>query len=293
MASVFLVAMSLYSAFGLIGLLANIIQTTYMQRKKRRKTVFDVTLLSLSIADMSSAIFTLVYGLHVIIWILTKSPPIMRLPYIDVCMNISYVASMTHVIFIAMQRLVGCILPTKYEFIFFRHRFVKMLFIAWIIPCLYGFVSIFFLKTNVFFVVNSCMFVITCISLIIMYIILYFKIRKHNQGMGYGTSHHRVLFHSVLVATAFIVSFGPFAFSSLAVHNTPAQFSEWLLICDVLVPLNPFLDTVVYFYVYYSRMQRVEAVKDHRQKSRGTKGSENKGQTLSIIDLEARMSEVK
>ena len=293
MASVFLVAMSLYSAFGLIGLVANIIQMAYMLRKRRRKTVFDLTLLSLSVADMSSAIFTVVYGLYVVMWILTKSIPIIRLPYIDVCMNISYAASMTHVIFIAMQRLIGCMLPSKYEFIFVIHRFVKMLFIAWTIPCLYGFVSIFFLNTNVFFVVNSCMFVIACTSLIIMYIILYFKIRKHNEGMGYGTSHRRVLFHSVLVATAFIVSFGPFAFSSLAVHNTPAQSSEWLLICDVLVPLNPFLDTLVYFYVYYSRMQRVEAVKDQKQRNRGTKGSENKGQTLSIIDLEARMSEVK
>lgn len=251
-----------------------------------------MTLLSLSIADMSSAIFTLVYGLHVSICILTKSIPI-RLPYIDVCMNISFVASMTHVLFIAMQRLIGCIMATKYEVIFVRHRSVKMLFVAWTIPCLYGFVSIFFLQTNVFFVVNSCMFVITCTSLIVMYIVLYLKIRKHNEGMGYGTSHRRVLFHSVLVATAFIVSFGPFAFSSLAVHNTPAQYSEWLLICDVLVPLNPLLDTVVYFYVYHSRMQRVDAVKDQRQRTRRTKGSENKGQTLSIIDLEARMSEVK
>ena len=248
---------SLRIAFGLLGLAANVVQLVFTIRSKKDLTSFDITVFSLNIADMVSSIFFTFYGLARILCsyrIIGAS----FLTYLSFGLNFSIVASFNHIIFIALQRMCAVIFPFNVHSIITSLRFKVCLTLLWLTAIAYAVVCAF--ESVDFLAVNSYTIFVSGILLISLYsVICYTAIRgapSHPQLSVHGNRPHRysVLLHSFLITLGFVVCFFPFAVTYLFV----AYDFTTVLIADLLVMFNTFIDVLVYFLIQYIKKRLVK-----------------------------------
>ena len=235
------------------GFLANIAQISYMLAKGRRKTKFDITLLSLSVADAFSALFVSCYGLFLVAF--HKLFAVVNVRFLDIGLNICITASMTHMILIATQRLIGAVFPLKAQRIITTSRLYISLLVVWGLPCLYGILSYFFMTQSQTIRTNAILAIVSCLFLIIQYSIISFRVTRYNVVLQRRPQNRSILVHSFLVTMAFFISFAMFAITEMVSQTTTLTLH--IIIGDLLVATNPLLDTLVYFTIHLCRNNRV------------------------------------
>ena len=162
--------MYVYSAIGVVSLLANITQIISMVIKNRRHTIFEISLLSLCFADMLSAVTMSAYGLYIAAFknLITLS----NMKYLDIGLNTTITIALTTLNVIAVQRLLN-VFPNKFETKFARHRFYCILAATWVVPILYGIIGTLFIRRDKMLQMNSVITLLTCVHLILQYGIIY------------------------------------------------------------------------------------------------------------------------
>lgn len=234
---------SLRITLACLGLVANLLQTVFCITRKRYRTNFDMSLMSMSIADIISCVIFALFGMAEIMY----SLPFAKV--MTVSLNFTVITMFTHIIFIAVQRLLAVIYPLRIKWILRRSRFYILLTFTWVTACGYGLISVLAIVDYVR--VNSYMILVCGSAIIALYTGISYTTRKESKNLQKtGQIHNRrrnstVLLHSFLVTMNFITCFFPFAIVYLFV--TPERFSS--LVIDMLVTLNPLLDSVTYFYM--------------------------------------------
>ena len=234
---------SLRITLACLGLAANMIQTVVCIARRRYRTNFDISLISLSIADIISCVIFTLFGIAEIVY----SHPFAKV--MTKALDFAVITMFTHIIFIAVQRLLAVIYPLRINWLLRRSRFYFLLAFTWVTACFYGLISD---LVNVDHMrVNSYTILVSGSALIALYTgISYTTTRNGRSLQNAGQVHNRrrnstVLLHSFLVTMNFVTCFFPFAIVYLFV--TPERISS--LVIDMLVALNPLLDSVAYFYM--------------------------------------------
>ena len=255
--------MYIYAALGLLGLLANITQIASMVITNRRHTIFEISLLSLCVADMLSALTMSAYGLYITAF--KRQVTSSNIKYLDFGLNTTITVALMTMNLIAMQRLLATVYPLKFKIKFTRRKLVLILAVTWVVPLFYGIIGTLFINKNQTLQINSVITLSTCILLILQYGIIYYYLKSRSTTTRNRASTRSVLFHSVLISAAFVFSFTPF---SILTFLSPLLKKELDLILGAvfgaLVATNPFLDTVVYFFVYSCRVRRATVNAAHQ-----------------------------
>ena len=237
-----------YLVAGVIGILLNIKETSCLLRKSVKRRAFDNTVMSLSIADLVSGIFFSLIGLGVILF--TSNLSDFRLvQYAVIGLNFSVMASLNHVLLIALQRSFAALIPNRLSQAEKSFYLTIVLVLVWVLAGIYGILS--FKVINDFIRVNSYVIIIYSTLSMLMFGPVLCKANQECltvHGEGHGNvclCGRRVMVHSILVTLGLFVCFFPFAVNNLMLTHNVIRGA----FCDVLVAVNPIIDSMVYFYV--------------------------------------------
>lgn len=239
--------------FGTLGLAANVVQFVTTVKMKKDLKPFDVTVISLNIADAMSSLLFALYGLARILFIYGIIGNGL-FAFLAIGINFSIVASFNHIIFIALQRMFAVIFPLSIRSIITNRRFNACLALMWLTAIAYAVTCTF--KAVDFLAVNSYTILLSGLVLIGLYSLVCIKtMRKSRPRLsihGNRAQGHGVLLHSIFISLGFVVCFFPFAINYLFVTYNFVS----VLVADVLVMLNTFVNVMVYFLMRYRRVTR-------------------------------------
>ena len=239
-------------AIALSGMGLNLFQIVNTIRSNRKQTPFDLSIFSLSIADLLSSNFTLVFMIY---WHLLHNSIIENIHSINlisgVCLQYSIISSMLHLVFIATQRVFAVISPFRFRSWFtskFCHIFLA---IIWIL-------SLAFSALNEFVVAPDLIgyFVLYCEAFfVVTYTLICCVVKRQDGKMNKFTSlkrqrtpvFRRSMVYSVLVTFAFIFCTLPATmyYINIIQRVDPSYIYE---IVRWNFYLNPTFDSILYFY---------------------------------------------
>ena len=238
---------------GLIGILFITFQLVHLLRRTQ-STVFNKTIVSLCISDFLSCLSFIGAGVASIM----KSNWGVSCTF--AAMAVFVAASVFHLIFMGLQRLVAIALPLKVSRIFSATRCVFILCSIWIAAFMYGVVISHIFK-NYAQVVNSVAVVVTGTILFALYIGIGVKITKRGQDSSMIPHNSKslrknrlVYVHSVCVTVTFVLSYAPLATEMLYL---PANLESYY-ISQSLMALNPIMNALVYFCIQFFRHRQLE-----------------------------------
>ena len=249
--------MYIYSAIGVVSLLANITQIISMVIKKRTHTVFEISLLSLCIADMLSALTMSAYGLYIAAF--KNLISLSNMKYLDIGLNTTITIALTTLNVIAVQRLLD-VFPNKFKTKLARHIFHCILAATWVVPILYGIIGTLLIRRDKMLQINAVITLLTCAHLILQHGIIYYFMKSRPAGT---TTHNRestrsFLIHSALLSIAFICCFAPLSILIFLERFIKRDTVSILFdVSSALIATNPFIDATIYFFVYNYRLRRI------------------------------------
>ncbi len=252
---------------GLLGVVVNIVQLILSCRdKNQRISAFGVALLSLNIADFLAAMILFIEGALLYIHAVMKiNFPLTH--WIEVAIAalvFLYTSSFTHVVWIAIQRLVAVVFPLRVKQIFLISRCYVMLVSIWVISVVPAFVS----QINIKLAASLLVFIAitTGISLIVFYSVICFKTMNRNIANDAGgvlqkrrqKSEREVLLYSLAITAVFIICNFPVSITILL----ELPLNSFTIACDILYCLSPFLNSLLYFAWSYNKRRRRTIVHD-------------------------------
>lgn len=246
---------------GILGLIANIAQSVLLYRKRKNKSLFDLSLSSLCVADITVSLGFIAFGLANVL-ILSKPLTVESVKtyrivsvFFSGVINYSLFCSLFHVLFIALQRFMVVFFPLKFKVMATKTRCIILLVVVWVVSG--GFMSLGHLKKSRVISRFYGYFIFVLGGLLVfIYIAICYRVFK-SAKVRLSTkrdeaSSQRLAVHAVAVTSIFIVCNFPYA--SLQLRGiVPFTFS-WSL--RVLLALNPLLDSVVYFFAVYCRNRK-------------------------------------
>ena len=243
------------TTIGSIGLLLNGLQMSCILKKAQTKLPFDLTVLSLSVADIITALALLVFGIYDV---LVAQDIVSAVSYLEnineAALDLSIVTSLIHVEYIAVQRLLAVLYPIRFHILFTKFRCKVGLVFIWLVCAAYCTWSSWEKTRNSpSFIIMSYTIIISIFFLLLSYLTICFKVfRKRRISRTTSRNDHTIFFNSLLVATAFLVCTIPFTLQTLGIikSNTFYQFiiPKWVLF------LNIILDPIIYFLLKYYRI---------------------------------------
>ena len=254
----------IFTVNGSLGFIANAIQIILTCRdKSQTKSVFGPVLLSLCIADLIISVVILLtgitcfLGIYMLIDAVTLNAIIGPL-YLAAVFSIA--SSLTHIAFIAIQRLLAVVFPLKVKQIITKTRCFLVLILLWLISV----ASTIIMYINQFLGTLSIISIggVASVVLLIAYPTICYKIMKGNVASNVSEEMQRrrrqsergVMVYSVLITVICIVCSTPMALMSFL--DYPLFLQE---ITYFLSSVNPFLDTMLYFMSSYCRRKRRKA----------------------------------
>ncbi len=260
---------SLSVCFGLLGLIFNVIRLVLINRKaNNQRGVFDLTVISISVAHIISALVFSADGLYGLLQT-SKTSINVGLIIIKFAIYFSVSSSFTHTVFIASQRVIAVLLPLKYKILLSVYRSGMALAITWLASAALA-VLLCFEKIPI--LILSSIALACGVAMIFLYATICYKIVRQQKCFSstptprrkpsfLNTPNNIIILHSVFITLAFIICVYPKAIVSL-LHSPPHIADH---ICDHLIELNPFLDAFVYILIYYckqrrSRLMNVQAI---------------------------------
>lgn len=278
------------TTIGITGFVLNLTQAASIIRKKKIQSAFEVTLLSLSVADITVSLITTIYYVKFLLFInqAIDGRFIPEFIYLNgIAFYLSLTSSLLHVCFIALQRLVAVLFPFQFHRHFTRNYSFCVLGLIWLVSGSY--IVLMVLKYYRVYEVLSYVVIICSVILILAYSLICKRVSKRvdfSITRITAQQNRSVILHSFCITVAFVICNLPFAVDVLngfAVSKVFRNIAEWLLHLNVLV------DPVIYFMfdrfkmklanccLCFARRNRVipmpQSASDHNQ--RCAKRSEN------------------
>ena len=259
------------TSVGVVGILANTLQMVFLRKEKGKKTSFQITIFSLSIADFSVSLILVYSGLYFIaeeMNLFTKSQEFLRifLANLTFCQQSSFF----HILFIAVERLMAVFYPLRFQFIFTRKVCIVSLLIIWALSFALSFTAVSDLKY-----LYKPVTIISGVSLICSYMAICIKLFKRRNSVIVRTAsensnaaYSRTVTQSLAVTIAFIICTMPYLFTTNDDHPLMLMFARVMIVGNVL--LNP----IVYFLFAhckrkFRRFSTAASLKQRRQPAKG------------------------
>jgi len=279
-------------SFGLIGIVTNTFELLIIRRRKKYKSIFGMTLVSLCIADILSSICFFAVGLTRVIEydgeaLLTIVPGTKRAVVWQVghgALFFTMGTSFVHVSIIALQRFFAVFMPLRYNSSFRKKHCLILLLTVWILFFAGGVLGYFYLL-HIWYA-TYVLTLAVCIALVLCYTAIVTKnyyaeqkrrrlmIARVPEGSKHGrTVSSKVLRLSLAVTVAFLLCTLPHSIFYLFVN------ANWVYYHTVnsMISVNPLLDSVVYFLFYYPS--------DKKKSGIGHKSQPKQQATIGTSDL--------
>ncbi len=253
----------IYTATGTVGIIANIAQFVLVYRDKTsRETVFNMILQSLCIADLLLSGFLLYRGvIHLLHVFMVIDDSWLRdlFSRVNAAFAFYLTSAFLHVVFIAIVRVIAVLVPLKFKQIITRSRCKFSMIFLWTLSI--GSAIVVGLTDG--FEVLSYLAITTSFLLFITYSIICYRMCKKRSNISQGNeqmqinrrrSDRNVFLYSVALSVTFSVCFVPESLS-LFIEFPPFLY----LISSFLYAINPFLDTLLYFFHNYHKRRQENA----------------------------------
>ncbi len=246
-------------AIGSLGFIANITQLIVICcGKTERKSVFGLSLISLNVADLLLSVSIILLQIRS----LQKFNSFLVFDLWNFYL-FSMISSLTHVTFIAVQRAIAVAFPFQVHRIISQSRCCIVLSVLWAISIALVLIRRFYSYTGAAFAV-LCFAIVTGVFLIIMYSIIYIKTMKRNMVNNASEEMQRrrqqsdrhLLIYSMVLTVVFIICNYPYVIVIIAILRG-GKFPNYVRnVCFILFTLNPFLDSLLYFFWSYLRRRK-------------------------------------
>ena len=240
----------------LLAIILNVAQIVLMIYKKKTKVPFEITLLSLALADvlvsMSQCLFfTFIYlqfrGFFTL--------PLAVIGVLASLVGFSIYSSLFHSVFIAVQRIYAVSLPIKFRVNFSSGICLVSIVVIWIVSLTLSVVVIFL---EIF---NGHAYILLAASgvLVLCYTMISYRVRLQRSRVSISTNPQqqndstcRTLVYSILVTAAFM-----FCTLPTAVHIIIRSDSVFALkFAELMLTLNPVVDSLLYFAFSYMNQKK-------------------------------------
>ena len=274
----------------LSGIALNMSQIIVTCQRKCKKAPFDLSVISLSIADLFSSCFTLFFMIY---WHLIHNSFIKHIPVIAsinvVGLQFSVLSSMFHLGFIAIQRVFAVISPLMFRLRFTSTFCSRSVAVIWVLSLTASVLNIFVTSSDIIgYIVLS-----SELLLIVTYSIICFQVKKQDgtsQALQSVERHRksafrRIFLYSVCMSFAFVLCTLPSALyaTHIVKRSDPSYVYEWV---RWMFYLNPTVDSILYFY--FKKGKRDSS----RQHSGSTRHADFPRRTASSATL-LRMSRLR
>ena len=234
------------------GIALNTFQIISTFRQSNKKKPFDLSIVSLSAADLLSSVFTLIFMIH---WHLAHNFLIKKASVIEsvsrACLQFSVISSIFHLVFIAIERVFAVVSPMKFRTRFTTTHCYEAIAVVWILSLTCSLINFFATPSDVIgFVVLA-----SEVLLVVTYSIICRSVKKHNNATQrlHTSAHQRssafrgTFFYAVYMTVAFILCTLPSAlYATRIVKRMDASYvHEW---ARWMFYLNPTVDSLLYFY---------------------------------------------
>ena len=243
---------TVFPTIGGVGVIANtlLIATLYKERKLKRP--FQMTILSLTLADLLNCIWLTVAG-PVKPPLGHKFHPVYQKFYLAV-VALSATTSILHLMFVTLQRLIAVLLPFRSPILITQPRCAVVITLIWLTSAAVICWSYLVNMKRVVLTYIPVLTFICALMLIVSYSFICYRVwqRKRLASTVNSSQSGHILLYSILVTVLFIICTFPASVTILY----DKRFSEnWN---DVLVIywLNPVIDPSIYFLFDASKKKR-------------------------------------
>lgn len=234
------------------GVVLNTVQIIRTFRHKQRKAPFDLSVASLSVADLCSSGFTLIFMIY---WHLLANSLIKHYSIIDsvnrVCLQFGVLSSIFHLAFIAIQRVLAVTSPLKFRSRFTTTNCHRSIAVVWILSLAVSMVNFFASSVDIIgYIVLS-----SEVLLVIIYSIICCAVKKQDNAakdlrspeQNRSSVFRRIFLYAMYISLAFILCTLPTALYSTQIIKRvdPSYVYEWV---RWMFYLNPTVDSLLYFY---------------------------------------------
>ena len=237
------------------GIVINMLLIIFIYSKRRRNLPFDITLISLAVADFVVSFLTAMSYTLLLLYIHGK----IGLPYLHeiivlntVGAHLTISSSILHLNFIAIQRLLVILSPISSRRLT-KASCIKIIVSIWLLSATHILIIIF--REYRIYVVLSYLIIVSAAILIFSYSVIFYRLTKPaNLTTTRATADRRrsASYYCLAITLAFLVCSLPFAVSSILRDNTSVNFQ---IAGDLLLYLNATLDPIIYL-VWECSLQR-------------------------------------
>ena len=249
------------AVIGLIGIVLNVIQLFLIIHGKKITLAFDLTILSLNIADVLVAIASTLKSIY-IYFTLTDVSTLERTvsTAIEIGIDFCIFSSFFHALFIAMQRFFAVFFPIKFRISFTKRRCIAGLVAIWIFSILMTAVPYLVKSIGLF---HPVIVIVIDALLTTFYVIICCRVYYQRRAVSSTKVSTRqdqnnwTLQYSAIVTIAFVICTFPYAVVEIqyfSVNIVPFrenfEITLALQLTYLMIMLNPAIDPVLYFIVY-------------------------------------------
>ena len=248
----FQVSYFISEVIALHGVGLNAFQILHTVRKTSKRTPFESSIFSLSIADLLSSSFTLAFMIYLHLLhksFLQKNKRIYDV--ISALQQYSILSSIFHLLYIAFIRILAVVWPIKVRILITSRFSIISISIIWILSLVFSIINVFLITADIIgYIVLSTQALFVAIYTIICCIVN--QQDKTARRLPAASQNRPPVFrqtlqHSVFVTSAFIICTLPAALFYVGILNraNPRYIFEW---ARWMFYLNPIFDSMLYFY---------------------------------------------
>ncbi len=253
---------SIFTTSGALGFIANFLQIMFITRdKKQRSSVFGIILLSLSISDISVSLVQLYRGsvcLPYISLVIDHELYVKLTAPADVAIVFSLTSTFCHVVFIALLRVIALMFPLRVKQLITKTRSKIILAFLWLLSISLVVISYFTIRDEL----CAYLAIITSGILLLAYSVVCCRMCKQSTVLNNeSTQRYRqqtdkdVIIYSMALTFIFCLCNIP---AALYYFMKMPYFVPYINV--FLYSINPFLDTLLYFFSSYCRQRRRESI---------------------------------
>ena len=236
----------------LSGVVLNTVQIIATFRHNQKKAPFDLSVASLSFADLFSSGFTLAFMIY---WHLQDNSLIKHVLIIEsvnrACLQFSFLSSIFHLAFIALQRVLAVTSPLKFRSRFTTINCHRSIAVVWILSLAVSMVNFFAASIDIIgYIVLS-----SEVLLVMVYSIICCAVKKKDKAaqdlrsseQNRSSAFRRIFLYSIYISLAFMLCTLPSALYATQIIERvdPSYVYEWV---RWMFYLNPTVDSLLYFY---------------------------------------------
>ena len=250
----------IYIVFSFLALIANTIVLVLLRRRGKQRTLFDLTVASLVLADLIISVTFLAGTIVYLVYLNTGSPISTTiekmLMALEVTNSYCFIVSLLHVILITVERLGALFSPFKYRQVVTKHRIKIVIVSIWLLSSISIAFSLHVFKNMIEQKILGIIVFVSGGLLIVMYLIIAVRLMSLKKLNKKWKMEKRVLGNSLAVTVTFLTCLFPFA---VAMINTDINWAiSYGYLCTSFVSVKLFLDPVLYFFVSFWKGRKAE-----------------------------------